>query len=64
MDNQNTLGDHGKFVVADVLILVLMDNQNTDIFLTYVLTWNVLILVLMDNQNTDWDAFETKEGLS
>ena len=51
MDNQNTWALLAGGPV-DVLILVLMDNQNT--------SWNkneaerihVLILVLMDNQNT------------
>ena len=53
MDNQNTL-DKCDYTgpVLFVLILVLMDNQNTykDMKATSLII--VLILVLMDNQNT------------
>ena len=38
--------------MKNVLILVLMDNQNTKKYGRIKMPKNVLILVLMDNQNT------------
>ena len=53
MDNQNTHAkDVGTRPHAFVLILVLMDNQNTLCALRWGKSTAVLILVLMDNQNT------------
>ena len=57
MDNQNTVdcGPFGK--KANVLILVLMDNQNTKKNGKENASHSgVLILVLMDNQNTTWES--------
>ena len=53
MDNQNTCSGVATPVGIYVLILVLMDNQNTQLQLRSDLCQvAVLILVLMDNQNT------------
>ena len=53
MDNQNTVPANAIVVDHHVLILVLMDNQNTEGELVDGgLKGFVLILVLMDNQNT------------
>ena len=53
MDNQNTLWQEKTRPEICVLILVLMDNQNTFIpVISKQHTKPVLILVLMDNQNT------------
>ena len=55
MDNQNTCGGPSSQNPYPVLILVLMDNQNTKIEVPVeVRDTIVLILVLMDNQNTLW----------
>ena len=54
MDNQNTKAKECRFHTdKKVLILVLMDNQNTDSAKALAEAWQVLILVLMDNQNTN-----------
>ena len=62
MDNQNTSSSSSNSCkTEDVLILVLMDNQNTmRTIIRLHLRW-VLILVLMDNQNT---YCETKKYIS
>ena len=53
MDNQNTLGAALKdYTKIDVLILVLVDNQNTSVLVDNEIVDEVLILVLVDNQNT------------
>ena len=53
MDNQNTQMDLNRnFEEWKVLILVLMDNQNTGSCIRTSSKGTVLILVLMDNQNT------------
>ena len=52
MDNQNTSYDARPLGMCVVLILVLMDNQNTPRRCILPLSPLVLILVLMDNQNT------------
>ena len=53
MDNQNTRRRGPRNIrCCVVLILVLMDNQNTYVGEEVEVTYEVLILVLMDNQNT------------
>ena len=53
MDNQNTKMSMRMFCSKRVLILVLMDNQNTSVAgYAAAAVKSVLILVLMDNQNT------------
>ena len=56
MDNQNTKMRAGEWLSSlIVLILVLMDNQNTRYHRLESRPHRVLILVLMDNQNT-WNT--------
>ena len=50
------------YFVPAVLILVLMDNQNTQLVMLKEPLALVLILVLMDNQNTDNDGSHHRYG--
>ena len=65
MDNQNTLSQADIYFRSGfVLILVLMDNQNTRLVPLGRKPLLVLILVLMDNQNTEWTPLSEDARLS